>query len=213
LASAALPELAAVPWRAPIDLERLRRWGRLWTLWTVGWTIPFIVAGVALTLVEPMAIPVAVASFAHAWVVPELHAFRGASVLRQKGERHAEGEPVAHGFLADLLDHEPRDLQRQTGLVLERGRLGQWLVGEAGGILFLPGSRRVHCFCVSASDHELPPYDRIAHLLLALRSDEIGFATVANHAFSGASWRVRRRLPKPMRPAFDQALAAARSAG
>jgi hypothetical protein len=213
LASAALPELAAVPWRAPIDLERLRRWGRLWTLWTVGWTIPFIVAGVALTLVEPMAIPVAVASFAHAWVVPELHAFRGASVLRQKGERHAEAEPVAHGFLADLLDHEPRDLQRQTGLVLERGRLGQWLVGEAGGILFLPGSRRVHCFCVSASDHELPPSDRIAHLLLALRSDEIGFATVANHAFSGASWRVRRRLPKPMRPAFDQALAAARSAG
>jgi hypothetical protein len=213
LASAALPELAAVPWRAPIDLERLRRWGRLWTLWTVGWTIPFIVAGVALTLVEPMAIPVAVASFAHAWVVPELHAFRGASVLRQKGERHAQAEPVAQGFLADLLDHEPRDLQRRTGLVLDRGRLGHWLVGEAGGILFLPSSRRVHCFCVSTTDHGLPPSDRIAHLLLALRSDEIGFATVANHAFSGACWRVRRRLPKPMRPAFDQALAAARSAG
>jgi hypothetical protein len=211
LASAALPELAAVPWRAPIDLERLRRWGRLWTLWTVGWTIPFVIAGIVLILVEPMAIPVAIASLAHAWVVPELHAFRGASVLRQKGERHAQAEPVAQGFLADLLDHEPRELQRQTGLALERGRLGHWLIGEAGGILFLPGNRRVHCFCVSTTDKELPPSDRIAHLLLALRSDEIGFATVANHAFSGASWRVRRRLPKPMRPAFDRALAATRS--
>jgi hypothetical protein len=211
LASAALPELAAVPWRAPIDRERLRRWGRLWTLWTVGWTIPFIVAAVALILVEPMAVPVAIASLAHAWGVPELHAFRGASVLRQKGERHTQAEPVAQGFLADLLDHRPRELQRQTGLVLERAGLGHWLIGEAGGILFLPGSRRVHCFCVSTTDKDVPPSDRIAHLLLALRSDEIGFATVANHAFSGGSWRVRRRLPKPMRPAFDQALAAARS--
>ena len=42
---------------------------------------------------------------------------------------------------------------------------------------------------------ELPPSDRIAHLLLALREDEEGFATVANHAFAGAPWRVRRRLP------------------
>jgi hypothetical protein len=63
----------------------------------------------------------------------------------------------------------------------------------------------VHCFCVAVTDRELPPSDRIAHLLLALRTDETGFATIANHAFSGAAWRVRRRLPKEMRPAFDQA--------
>ena len=44
MASAALSELASVPWRPVIDAERLRRWGRLWTLWTVGWTIPFIAA-------------------------------------------------------------------------------------------------------------------------------------------------------------------------
>jgi hypothetical protein len=211
LGSAALPELATVPWRVPIDRDRLRRWGRLWTLWTVGWTIPFIVAGIALILVEPMAIPVAIASLAHAWVVPELHAFRGASVVRQKGERHAQAEPVAQGFLADLLDHEPRELQRQTGLALEHASLGHWLIGEAGAILFLAGGHRVHCFCVSTTEKDLPPSDRIAHLLLALRTDEIGFATVANHAFSGAPWRVRRRLPKPMRAAFDAALADARS--
>ena len=50
---------------------------------------------------------------------------------------------------------------------------------------------------------ESPSADRIAHLLLALREDELGFATVANHAFAGARWRVRRRLPRAMRPALD----------
>jgi hypothetical protein len=210
LQSAALPELAAVPWRTPISVDRLRRTGRVWTLWTVGWTIPFFIAGAALLWIQPLAAPVALASLAHAWIVPELHAFRGASVARQKGERHAQSEPVAQGFLADLLGHDARELQRQSGLALERGKLGHWLVGEAGGILFMPGGRRVHCFCVTATDKSLPPSDRVAHLLLALRSDEIGFATVANHAFSGAPWRVRRRLPATMRPALDVALARAR---
>jgi hypothetical protein len=203
--SAALPELAAVPWRKPIDAERLQRWGQLWTAWTVVFTIPFIAAGVALLWIQPLAAPVAAASFAHAWIIPELHAFRGASVLRRKGERNERAEPVAQGFLGDLLGHDARELQRETGLVLEDGRLGRWLVGEAGGILFRPASKRVHCFCVTAIDKQLPPSDRIAHLLLALRTDEVGFATVANHAFSGAAWRVRRRLPEEMRPAFDRA--------
>jgi hypothetical protein len=211
LASAALTELASIPWRAPIDSARLRRLGRLWTWWTVALTMPFIAAGVVLTWVQPLAIPVALASLAHAWVIPELQAFRGASVARRKGERHDGAEPIAQGFLGDLLAHEPRELQRRTGLALERGRLGQWLVGEAGGILVMPGARRVHCFCVRVTDGALPPSDRIAHLLLALRSDELGFATVANHAFSGAPWRVRRRLPAEMRPALATAMAAARA--
>ena len=52
----------------------------------------------------------------------------------------------------------------------------------------------------------LPSSDRIAHLLLALREDEEGFATVANHAFAGARWRVRRRLPEAsQRPALAAA--------
>jgi hypothetical protein len=209
--SAALTELAAVPWRPQIDAARLHRWGRAWTVWTVASTIPFIAAAVALVWIEPLAAPVALASLAHAWVIPELHAFRGASVARQKGERNEDAEPVAQGFLGDLLGNDARELQRETGLALERGRLGRWLIGEAGGILVLDGGRRVHCFCVRATDRGLPPSDRIAHLLLALRSDEIGLATVANHAFSGAPWRVRRRLPRPMRPALDIAVGAART--
>src|SRR4029079_9885702 len=122
--------------RPQVDAARLRHSGRIWTLWTVGWAIPWVAAGVALLWIEPLAAPVALASIAHAWVIPELNAFRGASVARRKGARHEHAEPVALGFLGDLLNHEQRELQRQTGLVLERARFGHWLVGEAGGILY-----------------------------------------------------------------------------
>jgi hypothetical protein len=205
-----LPELASVPWRARTDAAWLRRWGRVWQGWTLLYTLPFVAAGIVMLWLEPLAAPVALAAFAHAWIIPELYAFRGASVVRPKGARHEGGETVAQGLLGDLLDHDERELQRRTGLALERARLGVWLVGESGAMVVTPGGRRVHCFCVRTTDPELPPSDRVAHLLLALRVDEEGFATVANHAFAGASWRVRRRLPKPMRAGLDAARAAAR---
>jgi hypothetical protein len=207
---AALAELASVPWRAPTDTLWLRRYGRVWKLFTVIGTVPFVLAAVVLMLLEPLSAPVALASLAHAWIIPELYAFRGASVVRPKGPRGGSGEPVAQGFLGDLLGHEARGLQRKTGLALERGALGVWLIGEGGAVLVAPGGRRAHCFCVRATDAELPPSDRVAHLLLALRTDERGFATVANHVFAGAAWRVRRRLPAAMRSALDAARAAAR---
>ena len=208
----ALAELANVPWRRRTDERYLRHRARIWTIWTLGWSLPFLGAGFVLLALEPLSLPVALASFAHAWFIPELYAYRGASVLRPKGPRNAQGEPVAQGFLGDLLGHEARDLHRATGLALERGGMGVWLVGEAGALLFPAGGRRVHCFCVRTTDGELPPSDRIAHLLLALRTDEEGFATVANHSFAGATRRVRRRLPSAMRQAFDTARDAARAA-
>jgi hypothetical protein len=223
-ADSALPELAAVPWRQPTDARWLRRWGRIWHAWTLLYTVPFIAAAAGMVWLDPIALPVALAALAHAWIIPELYAFRGASVARPKttgsavaqaagGARCAAtewpAEAVAQGLLGDLLGHDERDLQRQTGLALERGALGVWLIGEGGALLVVPGGRRVHSFCVAATDAELPPSDRVAHLLLALRVDEVGFATVANHAFAGAPWRVRRRLPKVMRPALDAARRAA----
>jgi hypothetical protein len=208
----ALAELGSVPWRAPADERWLRRYGRLWQAWTIAYTLPFLAAGAGMILLAPIAAPVALAALVHAWIIPELYAFRGASVVRPKGPRADAAEPVAQGLLGDLLGHDARELQRSTGLALERGELGVWLVGEAGGLLVTPGGRRVHCFCVRATDDDLPPSDRIAHLLLALRTDELGFATVANHAFAGAPWRVRRRLPARMRPALDAARAAGRRA-
>ena len=205
-----LPELAAVPWREPTDARWLRRYGRIWHAWTLLYTVPFVAAGVAMVILAPIAIPVALAVFAHAWIIPELYAFRGASVVRPKGPRNEAAEPVAQGLLGDLLAHDERDLQRTTGLALERGALGVWLVGEAGALLVTPGGSRVHCFCVRTTEPELPPSDRVAHLLLALRVDEEGFATVANHAFAGAPWRVRRRMPAAMRSALKAAQRSAR---
>jgi hypothetical protein len=208
-AGQALPELASVPWRARTDARWLRRWERIWHAWTLLYTVPFVAAGAAMIWLAPIAAPVAIVAAAHAWIIPELYAARGASVARAKGPRNRHAETVAQGLLGDLLDGPERQLQRHTGLALERGALGTWLVGEAGALLVRPGGRRMHAFCVSATETDLPPSDRIAHLLLALRVDEEGFATVANHTFAGAPWRVRRRLPEPMRPALDAARRAA----
>jgi hypothetical protein len=184
----ALPELAGVHWRGLVDERRLRRSGRAWTATTVAHTVPFVAAAGGLMALQPLSFPVAAMALAHAWVIPELYARRGANVVRPR-------------------DHRARDLYAATGLVLERGRLGTWLVGEAGALLVRGGGgRRVHCYCVRVTETELPSGDRVAHLLLALRADEPGFATVANLAFSGARWRVRRRLDPGMRPALAAAV-------
>jgi hypothetical protein len=194
-----------VYWRPRVDADRLRRIGRLWTLTTVAHVVPFLLAGAALLWLEPLSAPVALLCLVHAWVIPELYASRGANVMRPARRRDAGSERAALGLLGDLIGHAERDLHARTGLVLERGRLGTWLVGEAGALLVRSGGRRVDCWCVHVDDPELPSADRIAHLLLALRADEQGFATVANLAFSGARGRVRRRLARAMRPALDAA--------
>jgi len=159
-----------------------------------------------MVALQPLAAPVSAIALAHAWIIPELYAQRGANVVRPRRKGDVAAEDRAVGFLGDLVDHEARELHARTGLVLEEASLGVWLVGEAGALLVRRGSKRVYCYCVRASDPDLPSGDRIAHLLLALRADEQGFATVANLAFSGARWRVRRRLEPQLRPALDAAV-------
>jgi hypothetical protein len=207
---AALPETAAVHWRPRLDAERLRRRGWTWTTTTLAHSVPFVATAAILLALEPLSFPVALMALAHAWLIPELYAARGANVLRPR-RRGPEGpERVAAGLLGDLVGHAARDVHARTGLVPERGALGVWVVGEAGALLVRPGGRRVDCWCVKADAADLPSGDRIAHLLLALREDEQGFATVANLAFSGARWRVRRRLAPAARPALAAAVALAR---
>lgn len=208
--SGGLPELASVYWRPRASEDSLTRAGRVWTLSTAGHTVPFIGAAVALSALNPLTVPVGLALLAHAWMIPELYAARGANVVRPRARAGENAERAALGLLGDLVGHRSRALHARTGLVLERGELGVWLVGEAGALLVRPGGRRIHCYCVKVTESELPSSDRIAHLLLALRSDETGFATVANLSFSGARWRVRRRLAPPAREAFDAAAQEAR---
>lgn len=211
-----LPERAAVPWRPRVDEASLRRRGRLWTATTLAHTLPLIAAAVALGVLVPVTIPVSIVLLIHAWATPELFAARGAGVLRP---RAANGDAVAErrsvGLLEDLIDAHASGVRARTGLVVERGRLGTWIVGEAGAVLVrsrpagAPFRRghRVYCYCVRATGERLPAGDRIAHLLLALRCDERDFATVANLAFSGAPWRLRRRLPARQREALRAARA------
>jgi hypothetical protein len=201
----ALPETAAVPWRPRMDVGRLRLIGRSWTVSTVVQAVPMLATAVLLLFLDPVTIPVGVILLVHAWAIPELYANRGAKVVKPKARSGAAAEATALGLLGDLVGHDARDLHARTGLVMEQGAFGVWLVGEAGALLVRGRGRRVHCWCVRATDPSLPSSDRIAHLLLALRADEQGFATVANHAFSGARWRVRRRLPAGVRPALSAA--------
>lgn len=207
---AGLPELAAVPWRRRVDRPALRRSARRWTLCTAAHTVPLVVTAGVLAALNPVTIPVGLILLGHAWAIPELYAARGAKVIRRRDGPDRDAESVALGLLGDLLDHRAREFLGQTGLVLEQAGLGMWLLAPAGALLVPPGGRRVHCYCVGVSDPELPPSDRTAHLLLALREDEAGLATVANLAFAGAPWRLRRRLVGPARAGLDEAVRLAR---
>jgi hypothetical protein len=183
-----------------MDERRLDLYARAWTVTTLAHVVPFVVTAAVLLLIEPWLWPMSLLALIQAWIIPELYANRGAKVVRPKRRTTEDAERTALGLLGDLVDHDARELHARTGLVREPGRLGTWLVGEAGALLVR--GRRVHCFCVRVDHPELPSADRISHLLLALRADEQGFATVANQAFAGAAWRIRRRIPKPMRPAL-----------
>jgi hypothetical protein len=201
-----------VPWRPRADSLSLRRAERLWTFSAVAHTVPFIGAALLLGAAGPILLPFALLCLAHAWVIPELYAARGARVIKPLPAGALRPERVSLGLLGDLVGHQARELHSRTGLMLERGELGVWLLGQAGALLVRPGGRRVHCYCVKATDPSLPAADRISHLLLALRTDEHGLVTVANLAFSGARWRVRRRLSPDARVALDAARSAARAA-
>lgn len=176
--------------------------------------VAFVAPAALLVALEPLLFGVALICLAHAWLIPMLYARRGArSVVPIGSEQSASkdcadrgAERVALGLLGDLVGHDVRELLSRTGLVLERGRLGVWLVGEQGAFLVRSRGRRVSSWCVRIAEPEgLPGADRVAHLLLALREDEPGFAKVANLDFSGAPWRLALHLPARSRPALAAA--------
>jgi hypothetical protein len=209
---AVLAEAAAMPWRRRASQRSLAREGRIWTLWSIGLVITFGVPAALLIWIEPLAFPVSAIFLGHAIAVLHLQARRGARGVKPLGDARTGPDRVALGLLGDLVGHRSRELLAETGLALERGALGSWLVGQEGAILVRPGGHRVHCFCVRVGEAgDLPPADRVAHLLLALREDEEGFATVANRNFSGAAWRLRLELAESARPALRRSRRLARA--
>ena len=198
VAAEPLPELAAVHWRPRADARRLDRTGLMWTAITMAHVVPFIAAGVVLFLVQPLALAgrasrasptpgsspsstpsAAPTSCGREGRHPRAGRRRGALGRAAGRPRRPRGARAARADGARARARAPRRMARRA----RRARCSS-----------RPGGRRVACYCVGVNDPALPSGDRIAHLLLALRADEEGFATVANLAFSGARWRVRRRL-------------------
>jgi hypothetical protein len=212
LAGEGLTEARRLPWRERASEATLQRDGRRWTVWTLGILITFGAPAAVVLALDPWLFPVALLLIAHGWLICRLQAGRAVtSVVPLGQESESEAEVVALGLLGDLLGHRERELMRDSGLALQRGRLGIWLLGERGALLLRPGGRRIFSFCVRVGESDdLPPGDRVAHLLLALREDEEGFATVANMGFSGAVWRCRTRIGPRQRRGLDAAVAAAR---
>ncbi len=213
-----LVEARRLPWRERASEAKLRRDGRRWTLWTIGVLIAFGAPAGLVVALDAWLFPVALVLIAHAWLICRLQAGRAVTSvvpLGSAGEDGAGGtdpaaEEVALGLLGDLLGHRERELMHRSGLAMQGGHLGAWLLGERGALLVRPGGRRIFSYCVRVGESDdLPAGDRVAHLLLALREDEEGFATVANLGFSGAIWRCRRRMAARQRPALDLARAAA----
>ena len=203
---AVLSEAAAMPWRRRASDRTLAREGWIWTLWSVGIVVTFGAPAALLIWIEPLAAPASVIFAGHGLAVLHLQARRGARGVKPLQAAEGRAERAALGLLGDLVGHDSRGLLRETGLALERGRLGAWLVGQEGAVLVRWGGRRVHSFCVRVGEGgDLPPGDRVAHLLLALREDEEGFATVANGTFSGATWRLGWQLPPRARRALRRA--------
>lgn len=201
-----LAEAAAMPWRQRASDRSLGKEGRIWTLWSVALVVTFGLPAALLVWIQPLAFPVSAIFLGHAIAVLHLQARRGARGVKPIGGPESPEDRRALGLLGDLVGHDERELLAGTGLALQQGRLGSWLVGQEGAILVRPGGHRVHCFCVRVGEGgDLPPADRVAHLLLALREDEQGFATVANRNFSGATWRLRLQLPASARPALNRA--------
>jgi hypothetical protein len=213
-----LVEAQRLPWRERASERTLRRDGRRWTLWTVGVLVSFGAPAALLMALNPWLFPAALILIAHAWLICRMQAGRAVTSVVPLGSRAAGSgasdrgpDAVALGLLGDLLGHRERELMQDSGLALHSGRLGMWLLGERGALLVRPGGRRMFSFCVRVGESEdLPAGDRVAHLLLALREDEEGFATVANLGFSGAVWRCRVRMHSRQRPALETAGAAAR---
>lgn len=210
-----LEEAARLAWREDASEPTLRRDRRLWTTWTTWMVLVFCAPAALLVAIEPLTFPVAAICLVHAWAIPSIQARRGARQLVPIGSARsaahrvggsAAAERVGLGLLGDLLGHRERELVAETGLALQRGELGNWLIGEQGALLVQSDRGRVDCWCVRVGNTEgLPAGDRVTHLLLALREDELGFAKVANLGFSGALWRVRRHLEPGARRALDVA--------
>ncbi|MGH2980978.1 MAG: hypothetical protein ACRDKV_02910, partial [Solirubrobacterales bacterium] len=142
LAGEGLVEASRLSWRERATEDTLRRDGRRWTLWTVAVLVSFGAPAVLIMTLNPWLFPAALILVAHAWLICRLQAGRAVTSVVSLGEggpatagAERRAEAVALGLLGDLLGHRERELLQRTGLALQHGRLGVWLLGERGALL------------------------------------------------------------------------------
>jgi hypothetical protein len=144
----------------------------------VAHVLPFVLAGAVLVWLEPLSAPVALVCLAHAWSSRSSTRRAVANVMRPPGGADARAS-TALGLLGDLVG-TPSATCTPDGLVVEPGRLGTWRRRRVGRAARALGRAARRLLVHRRPDPEPALADRIAHLLLALRTDEQGFATVAN---------------------------------
>ena len=214
--SGELPEVAGVYWRRRADARTLRRADRLWTLSTLAHVVPFLATAIGLPLLNPVTIPVAAIALAHAWFIPELYASRGAGAMRPPRRSSAQRRCAEAAETARSGCSATSSAIRRASCC--RGPAWCWsaAIWACGSwdppalCWFVRAAVACRPTACAPPATTCPLADRVAHLLLALRADESGFATVANLTFSGACWRVRRRVSPAVREGLAAAVAAAR---
>ena len=198
-AGQALPELGSVPWRARTDARWLRRWQRIWHAWTLLYTVPFVAAAVGMLWLDPITAPVALVAAAHAWIIPELYAARGATVAPPEG---AAPRACRAGRAGPA--RRPARPRRARAAASDRAgaaSAASWASGSSARpapCWSRPGGRCVHCFCVRATDAR-------AAAVGPRRAPAAGAARGRGGLRDGGQPRLRGRAlagaPAPARPA------------
>ena len=169
-------------------------------------------AAAGMLWLDPIAAPVALAALAHAWIIPELYAFRGRD--RRPRRRAARDERAERGRAGPArrparprrarapARHRPRARARRARRLARRARPARCWSRPAAAACTASASPR--------PTRELPPSDRVAHLLLALRDGRGGLR-------DGGQPRLRRRAlagaPAPAGARCGPALDAAPARG
>ena len=97
-----------------------------------------------LIWLEPLALPVALACLAHAWVIPELYAAARARTScgpRRRADRRAESAR-ARAARRPRRPRRARPARPHRARRSSAGASATWLVGEAGALLVRSGGRR-----------------------------------------------------------------------
>ena len=134
------------------DARWLRRWGRIWHAWTLLYTVPFAIAGVGDAVARAARGAGRARGLAHAWIIPELYAFRGASVVRPKGPRNERARAGRAG--PARRPARPRRARAPARAPASRSSAASWASGwwarparcwsppaRAGGALLLRAAR------------------------------------------------------------------------